>query len=138
MNFLRSDIAKIFSSYPDKIYPKIMFLRQLILETAKENKNIGEIEETLKWGEPSYITKEGSTIRIDWKKKIPNQYAMYFNCQTKLIPTFQIKYGELFKFEGNRAIIFGVNDDIHIKELAHCITLALTYHKIKNLPLLGI
>lgn len=44
----------------------------------------GEIEETLKWGEPADMTKNGagSTIRLDWKPKHPDHYALYFNCKT--------------------------------------------------------
>ena len=33
-----------------------MFLRQLIFETAAATEVVGELEETLKWGEPSYLT----------------------------------------------------------------------------------
>ena len=52
------------------------------LGTAKEADKdlLKELEETLKWGEPSYLVKKGSTIRMDWKSKAPNQYAMYFKC----------------------------------------------------------
>lgn len=115
-----------------------MFLRQLIIDTASELLPEREIEETLRWGEPSYITKNGSTIRIDWKKSSPDNYAMYFNCKTKLIDTFKERYKDKFKFEGNRAIIFNENDEIPTNQLKHCISLALTYHKIKHLPMLGI
>lgn len=31
-----------------------MFLRQLILSTADSLEQVGELEETLKWGEPEY------------------------------------------------------------------------------------
>jgi len=85
---------------------KLLFLRQLILDTAAELDAVGAVEETLKWGEPSYITKSGSTIRIDWKRSNPKQYAMYFHCKTKLVDTFKELYRDQFKFEGNRAIVF--------------------------------
>jgi hypothetical protein len=112
-------------------------LRKLIIETAAENEAIEEMEETLKWGEPSYLVKKGSTIRIDWKPKTPTQYAMYFKCTSKLVPTFKEVFGDLFKYEKNRAIIFNVNDKIPSQELKECIELALTYHSIKNIPRLG-
>jgi hypothetical protein len=127
-----------FQTYPDEIKAKLDYLRNLIIETASENETIKEIEETLKWGEPSYLVKKGSTIRIDWKSKTPNQYAMYFKCTSKLVPTFREVYGNLFKYENNRAILFNINDEIPKKELKECIALALTYHLIKNKPLLGI
>ena len=78
-----------------------------------------------------------STIRIDWKESKPNQYAMYFHCQTKLVDTFKELYKHVFQFEGNRAILFGLDDRIPENELRHCIFLALTYHRVKHLPMLG-
>ena len=117
---------------------KLMFLRKLVIETAEETDGVKSLEETLKWGEPSYLTKGGSTIRMDWKKSKPDQYAMYFNCKTKLVDTFKERYKDEFKYEGNRAIVFHKNDTIPINELKHCILLSLTYHSRKNLPMLGV
>ena len=94
-----------------------MFLRQLILEAAAETEGVGQLEETLKWGEPSYLAKGGSTIRIEWKESRPYQYAMYFRCKTKLVDTFKELYRDKFKFEGNGAIVFNEDDEIPIEEL---------------------
>ncbi len=126
-----------FKTYPEGIKSKLNVLRNLILETAAEDLTIEQVEETLKWGEPSYLVPKGSTIRIDWKAKTPNQYAMYFKCTTKLVSTFREVYGDLFKYEKNRAIIFDVNDKVPKTELKECIDLALTYHSVKNKPRLG-
>ena len=126
-----------FQAYPDDIKPKLLYLRRLILETATESEAIEEMEETLKWGEPSYLVKKGSTIRIDWKPKTPDQYAMYFKCTSKLVPTFKAVYGDLFKYEKNRAILFDLNDPIPEEELKECIALALKYHSLKDKPRLG-
>jgi len=126
-----------FQSYPNEILPKMNHLRALIFETASEDDTIEEIEETLKWGEPSYLVKKGSTIRIDWKSKTPHQYAIYFKCTSKLVSTFQEIYGDIFSYEKTRAIIFNINDEIPEKELRECIQMALKYHSLKNKPLLG-
>lgn len=131
------EVESKFQSYPPEVRAKLRHLRSLIIETADENDSIQMIEETLKWGEPSYLTKKGSTLRIDWKPKTPNQYAMYFKCTSKLVPTFKEVYGDLFVYENNRAILFGLDDAIPEKELKDCIEMALTYHSIKQLPLLG-
>ena len=132
------DVQKVFDNYPKEIRKKLMLLRKLIIEIVEETDDIKSLEETLKWGEPSYLTKGGSTIRIDWKKSKPDQYAMYFNCKTKLVDVFKERYKDEFKYEGNRAIVFYENDIIPINELKHCILLSLTYHSIKNLPVLGV
>ena len=126
-----------FSDYPKPVSNKLAFLRQLVFDTASEIDSNEVLEETFKWGEASYLTKDGSTIRMDWKHKNPDQYSLYFNCKTKLVDTFKELYGDTFKYGGNRAIIFGIDDEVPIIELQHCIRLSLTYHKIKNMPLLG-
>ncbi len=121
-------------SYPPNLRDKLLALRELIFETAESTKSVGELEETLKWGEPAYITsqtKSGSTVRIDRKKSNSAQYAMYFNCQTNLIDTFRTLFPSEFKFEGNRAIIFNASDAVPMDALAFCIATALTYHRKK-------
>ena len=126
------------NTYPDHIQPKMAFLRQLVVETAAESKLVPTIEETLKWGEPSFVTKYGSTLRMDWKEKAPDQYAIYFKCTSKLVPTFREVFEGVFHFEGNREMVFLLTDKIPVPELKACITAALTYHKVKGKAHLGI
>lgn len=130
------EVRTKFKSYPKDIAPKLNYLRELVLEVAEES-GINELEETLKWGEPSYLAKKGSTLRMDWKAKTPSQYAMYFKCTSKLVETFRKVYGDVFQYEKNRAIVFGLENEIPERELKECIRMALTYHSIKHLPLLG-
>ena len=130
------DVARVLDRYPDPMRKKMMRLRQLILDTASETGGVNGLEETLKWGEPSYLAKGDSTVRIDRKNRAPEQYAMYFICNTSLVDTFKALYGETLTFAGNRAIVFGESDELPIKELKHCVSLALTYHRVKHLPLL--
>ena len=138
MTIKQNPQAKLkFETYPETVQNKMKELRDLILITAAEIASIQEIEETLKWGEPSYIVKKGSTIRIDWKSKSPHQYAMYFNCKTSLVETFKVIYGELFKYEKNRAILLDLDEAIPQKELKDCIGMALQYHRLKDKPFLG-
>ena len=131
------EVKPVFSNYPPQVKDALMSLRRLILETAEEIEAIRELEETLKWGEPSYLTKFGSTIRINWKEKNPEKMAIYFKCTSRLVPTFKKLYHKTFEFEGKRAILFDLSSDIPEKELKHCISMALMYHKLKHLPLLG-
>ena len=133
---IKTEVASVFDSYPQKIRIKLLNLRRLILETAASIESVGEIEEALKWGEPSYLTpktKSGSTIRIAWKKSQGEQYSIYFKCTANLVPAFKVKYPNDFKFGGNRSIDFNLDDTIPVKELKSCIALALTYHLNKKL-----
>ena len=104
---INSEVAAVFNSYPQKIKSKLIFLRQLIFDTAASIKGVGEIEETLKWGEPSYLTpesKSGSTIRIAWKEPQKEHYSIFFKCTANLVPAFREKFPQQFKFGGNRGI----------------------------------
>ena len=132
------EVEMVFNKYPDSIRKKMLDLRALIIATATEIHDITSLEETLRWGEPSYLTKYGSTIRMDWKPKNPDQYAMYFQCTSRLVPTFKIFFKNTFEFEGKRAIIFQIEDKVPKEELQYCIKAALMYHKVKNQPTLGL
>lgn len=88
--------------------------------------------------EPSSVSGIGSTVRIDWKTKTPDNYYTFFNCNTTLVETFRRVYDGIFEFEGNRAIVFHRDADLPIGEVRHCISLALRYHEIKHLPMLGV
>lgn len=133
---LNSDIQQKFKTYPEDAAKALLAVRALILDTAKKE-GITALTETLKWGEPSFITKTGSTIRYDWKAKTPQQYYIYFHCQTKLIETFKTLYGDRFVYDGNRAIVFELGQSLPVNALGHCISLALRYKKLKHLYLLG-
>lgn len=131
------EVELVFKNYPKSVRNKMLILRQLVIETANEMDGLNTLEETLKWGEPSYLTTNGSTLRMDWKLKTPHQYAMYFKCSSRLVKTFRVIFKNKFHFEGNRAIVFKLDDKIPKDELKSCIKAALNYHKIKHLPTLG-
>jgi len=135
MKFENKHVEAAFCAYNDEIREKLLYLRQLIFETAASTPRVGNVEETLKWGQPSYLThqpKSGSTIRIDHVKSTDDHYAMYFHCQTSLVETFREIYPDDLTYEANRAIVFNTNQKIAEKALRHCIALALTYHLDKT------
>jgi hypothetical protein len=123
-------VAAAFSSYPARVRTKLLALRRLILDTARSTHGVGPLEETLKWGQVSFLTttsKSGSTIRIDQVKAEPDRYALYFHCQTNLVETFRELYPELV-FGGNRCILLDARKEMPKDALSHCVALALTYH----------
>jgi hypothetical protein len=128
-------VQAAFDAYPKPLKSKLLALRRLILDTARNTEGVGAIEETLKWGQPSYLTpetKSGSTIRIDAIKANAGQYAVYFHCQTNLVETFRELYPSEFSYGGNRCIILNAADDVPEPALRHCVALALTYHLKKR------
>ncbi|HHF3227209.1 TPA: DUF1801 domain-containing protein [Vibrio alginolyticus] len=125
-----------FDEYPKHVRIRIEELRNIVLTIASELK-LGEVEESLKWGEPSYSVKTGSPVRMDWKQKTPSRYYLFFNCQTKLVDTFHELYSDSLEFQGDRAIILSLSAPLPEASIKTCLELALTYQKRKNLPLLG-
>ncbi|WP_375583990.1 DUF1801 domain-containing protein [Cyclobacterium xiamenense] len=131
-------VKERFARYPEAVRDKMTFLRKLVIETAEETEGVDQLEETLKWGEPSFLTKNGSTIRMDWKAKAPEHYALYFQCTSRLVDTFRLVFNDTFQYEDNRAIVFRLNQPIPVLELKECIKAALRYHKVKDQLTLGI
>lgn len=78
-----------FTYYPEHVRPKMDELRGLIVEAAEELGTIDRLDETLKWGQPSYLAKKGSTVRIDWKEKQPEKVSVFFKCTSKIVPTIK-------------------------------------------------
>jgi len=111
---------------------RLLALRALVLDTAAATPGVGEIEETLKWGEPAYLTsasKSGSTIRLGPVKSNPSEYALYFNCKTTLVDTFRTLFPVELRYEGNRAIVLDAGQAPPLDALSFCIQAALTYHR---------
>tara|TARA_R110000868_G_scaffold408293_3_gene690962 strand:+ start:30318 stop:30713 length:396 start_codon:yes stop_codon:yes gene_type:complete len=128
---MEPSVKEKFDSYPDHIKPKMNDLRNLIYQVAEHTDGVGQITETLKWSEPAYLTskpKSGTTVRMDWKERDPNQIGIYVNCNTSLVETYRTMFSDELQFEGNRAILIPVEDPIPEKELKICIQMALRYH----------
>lgn len=138
MEFLQSEkVEELLKAYPGEVVEKLMGIRDLIVSTAAEL-GVEKLVETTKWGEPSYVTKSGSTIRMDWKPKSPDKYYIFFICSTELVNTFRFIFGDELEFEGNRAIVLDLGEPLPVAPIARCLKLALSYHKVKHLPMLGV
>lgn len=132
-SFKSKNVKTVFDSYPTAIKKNFLTIRQLIFEIASEHDEIGKLEETLKWRQPSYLTsqpKSGTTIRLDYLET--SEYAIYVHCQTTLIAEFKEVYPEL-TYDGNRAILLDSKKKLPLKSVKHFIFLALTYHHRKKL-----
>ena len=134
--FQSKAVAAKFASYPSEARKALLVLREMAFETAQSMPEVGVVEETLKWGEPAYVTKNkaGSTFRVDWKAKHPENVAIYFNCQTDLVETFRTIFSDDFEFEGNRAIVFRLGQHMPAESVAFCMAAAFTYHLKKKRP----
>ncbi len=129
-----ADVGKVFAAYPAPARSLLLSLRDMIFETAARLPNVGRITETLKWGEPAYLTsapKSGTTIRLAWSPKRPDTAGVFVNCQTTLLDDWRGLYGNALDLVGNREIRLPLGQPLPTDPLRHCLAMALTYHQRK-------
>ena len=127
---LPREVNRAFDALPAPIGKRLLQVRELIFAAAAAHDDVGSLTETLKWGEPAYLTDEtgsGSTIRLG-RLKGSDQAAILFNCKTTLVDTFRERFPDRFEYRQTRALLLPVAGKLPERELAVCLSLALTYH----------
>lgn len=128
---LPRDVSRAFEAFPASIRRRLLEVRELIFATAAAHDEVGRLTETLKWGEPAYLTEQtgsGSTIRLGRVKDSEAHAAVLFNCRTTLVETFRERFPDRFDYRQNRALLLKVSGALPKAPLAVCLSLALTYH----------
>jgi len=129
------DIAEALSQHSETVRARLLEVRELIFAVAEETEGVGPITETLKWGEPAYLTevsRSGTTIRLGRTAAAPEDCAVLFNCKTTLIETFRYHFDDVFAFDGNRALILPATGLLPRAPLMLCLRAAMTYHRRKG------
>ena len=129
------NVSTAYGEFPEPARTQLLLLRDLIFEVASDNPSIGSIHETLKWGEPAYLTldtKSGSTVRLASKPASPELCGIYLNCNTTLIADMRDIYPNDFSYCTNRAALVPAEQPPSKDTLSHCLELALTYHARKR------
>ena len=120
-------LADAFAAMPDDKRAHILALRDLIFETGK-TLPIGRIEESLKWGQPSYNTpdtKAATPIRLGITKA--DDLAIFTHCQSTVMSDFRALAPPDMKFDGNRALLLSPDSPLPLDEITPLIRAALTY-----------
>jgi hypothetical protein len=127
-----AEVAAAFSVFPDRVRARLLEVRDLIFETSARAKGVGPLTETLKWGEPAYLTEatgSGSTIRLGWLRSSERDCAVLFNCRTTLVDDFRSQFPDVFAYEKNRAVLLDAGEPLPEIPLSTCLLMALTYHR---------
>jgi len=128
------EIREAFENYSPENRTVLKAARAMILRAADDNPDIGLLTETLKWGEPAYLTqatKAGSTLRLGQTRQ-DSRPALFVNCHTTLVDQFRQLYPDTFDYRDNRALVIPAKLNGKADALIHCIALTLTYHKRKS------
>ncbi|CAN7198516.1 DUF1801 domain-containing protein [Rhizobium sp. LjRoot254] len=131
MQPMPENVEAAFQAFPPEVRHRLAEIRAMISDVAADDPRIGTVTETLKWGEPAYLTEatgSGSTIRLGWPRKRPDRAAIYFICHTTLVDSFRERFGGMFEYETNRAVLLPVTGDIDRAPLEFMLAMALAYH----------
>jgi hypothetical protein len=134
-NLIPAAVNEVFLSYPEEARKQLLAIRALVFKIAVERTEVGPITETLKWGEPSYLTeksKSGSTIRLAWRTKNPQKVGVFLNCNTSLVESYRELQPDALTYVGNREIALSIDEPFPEEALTLCISMALTYHLDKR------
>ena len=127
-----ADVAAAFAAFPEHVRARLLEARDLIFATAAGMAAVGPLKETLKWGEPAYLTeasRSGSTIRLGWFRSSERECAILFSCRTTLVDDFRERFPNAFPYEKNRAILLDAREALPKTPLSVCLGMALTYHR---------
>jgi len=127
--FANAAVEKAFAAFPDEMQKTAIALRDLIFDVAAQTPQAGPIEETLRWGQPAYLTsqtKSGSTLRIGVMKT--GEVAIFAHCATTIISTYAATFPDMDRIEGNRAVVFENANALVPERLRLLIRHGLTYH----------
>lgn len=132
IKFPSEEVSSYYFNLTTAMFDLFMEIRTWIYELSVADEKIGEIEECLKWGEPSFLTpktKSGSTIRM--AKVNDSEFALYFNCKTSIAKEISIEFPE-FNCDGKRALYLSASNKLPKTKLIVCLKKALLYHKRKS------
>lgn len=125
-----ADVAAAFDAFPVSIGRRLRAIRGLIFKTAAQLDGVGPLTETMKWGEPAYLTEasnSGTTIRLGWMRPSETHCAVLFNCKTTLVESFRERFPDEFAYQKNRAILLDMSRPVPDAPLSICLGMALTY-----------
>jgi len=125
--------AAAFDRFPAAVRRRLLAVRALIFRVAARTEGVGRIEETLKWGQPAYVTaasRSGTTIRLGRASSDDDDRrgALFVHCQSSVISKVRALYADTFIYEGERALVLAADRAPPRAALAHAIEIALTYH----------
>lgn len=130
MEHANSAFLECLTRWPAPAQSVIWTCRTLFHRIAQEN-NIGVLDETLKWGQPSWRPRRartGSTLRMNWSPASPDQMSFFVDCKTDLAARMATLYPTPFSNDGRRRLDMSLALPLPEQALAHLAEMTFTYH----------
>lgn len=125
------DLQNVLNAWPKDAQTHFHELREIVHDTATANPLVGPLHETLKWGEPSFLTdksRSGTTLRICWKAKTPDEIGLFVICRTDMLEQVRALFPDAFRYEGTRAAYLPLSQPIPVDAVSYLVSRAQTYH----------
>ncbi|GGA30547.1 DUF1801 domain-containing protein [Neptunicoccus cionae] len=120
------EVQAAFNSFPPAEQEKLLAVRRLIFDSAVAVE-AGAVTETLRWGQPAYLVKRGSSLRLGVGKT--GQAAIFAHCQSSIIGSFATAFGGDFALDGNRAVYLDRVGPEELEKLRFLILHGLQYKR---------
>lgn len=127
-------VKTTYDAYPPAARLFLLNIRELVFTLATQSDEVGQVTETLKWGNPSYLThspKSGTPLRLTWLSKSPFDCALSVHCQTIMLEEFKQAYPEC-RYDGRRSLLLDYRQPMPTNTVSDFIRMALTYHARKR------
>ncbi len=116
-------IEERFNRFENSIFA--LKMRDYLFSLA-ENLELNSIEESLKWNQPSYLSKNGTAVRI---AEQAGRMGYFVSCQTSIIETLKESYPDA-DYDKTRGLL--IDADSPIPEVASSLIHAALQYKIKT------
>lgn len=129
--FADPNVEAAFRGFPEDVREDLLSLRDMIFDVAADTEGVDALEESLKWGQPSYRPKArfGTAVRLGVGKT--GGPALLTHCQTRVMHDFRALFPDAFHYDGNRAIELTDATMGKAEELQLFVKSALTYRRDK-------
>ncbi len=101
-----ADVAAFFDALDPPLRRQLLGVRGAILAAAAGLPNPVAVDETLKWGEPSYrLTGKGRGTAVRINHSASGEIVLLFHCKTALVARIRERFGATLAYDSNRAVI---------------------------------
>ncbi|MGL5009050.1 MAG: DUF1801 domain-containing protein [Paracoccaceae bacterium] len=130
---MTDQVRAVFVGCSGPVRDGLLRLRGLIFAAAADHPEVGAVVESLRWGQPAYLTPEtgaACSLRIGALRE--DGFGLFVHCQTDLIANFLAGPGAGHRHDGTRGVLFRDVTDIRDGPISMLIAGALTYHLRKR------
>ena len=130
MTPLHPDLIHKLQSWPTRAVQHAHVIRALFLQTAQDI-DAYNLEESLKWGEPAWRPKKGgTTLRVAWSTKSPDELGLFVDCKSDLCARMQWDFPSTFRFVAPRAMYLQLDRNVPETAVTQLAQMAFRYKRV--------